>query len=112
MCEHRTYLPSSKKASFLSVQKSFGSKIAIPTLVFGSQNPGEKKGHSFVPRTLRLGRQMLQKNGRIPFQNPLWRGTGYPAQTQRLGGLSLEDSPVSYGPARSFTGGWWLLMTN
>ena len=81
-----------------------------------------KKAIVSFPARPDWGRQMLQKNGQhsVP-QSPLWRGTvGYPAQAQRPGGggkaseppHSLEDSPVPYGPARSFTGGWWLLMTH
>ena len=81
-----------------------------------------KKAIVSFPARPDWGRQMLQKNGQhsVP-QSPLWRGTvGYPAQAQRPGGggkaseppHSLEDPPVPYGPARSFTGGWWLLMTH
>ena len=81
-----------------------------------------KKGHSFVPRTPRLGAaDAAKKRAAFRSPEPPWRGTvGYPAQAQRPGGGGkasepphfLEDSPVPYGPARSFTGGWWLLMTH
>ena len=69
-----------------------------------------------------------KKKSRVPFlelpknwaafRSP--EGTENPAQAQRPGGVgkasesphSLDDSPVPCGPARSFTGGWWLLMTH
>ena len=72
--------------------------------------------------------ECCKKKGSIPFPElpKNWaafrspEGTENPAQAQRPGGVgkasepphSLEDSPVPYGPARSFTGGWWLLMTH
>ena len=96
---------------------AIGSKVGIPTL----SKSWRKKAIVSFPARPDWGRQMLQKNGQhsVP-QSPLWRGTvGYPAQAQRPGGggkaseppHSLEDSPGT-GPARSFTGGWWLLMTH
>ena len=89
----------------------------------GAQNAGKKKGHSFVPRTPRLGAADAAKK-RAAFRSPtapLGRETeGYPAQAQGPGGggkaseppHSLEDSPVPCEPARSVIGGWWLLMTH
>ena len=78
----------------------------------------EKKGHSFVPRTPRLGAADAAKK-RAAFRSPeppLAGDGGISRQAQRFGGVGkASEPPHSLRTPRCLTdrpGGWWLLVTH